>query len=114
VSPPRDRAHSSQRRSCCLVINLSGSKSMQLSGSKKNYYHHQDLAERRTRSVSKRMEESLNETRQQITNIIIHKEAAPRPRLAPVPTAFASTANTTVVLTNNQRPTRTRNIPKSA
>ena len=97
-----------------MVINLSESKSMQLSGSKNNCYNHQDLAERRTRSVSKRMEESLNETRQQITNIIIHKEVEPRPRLAPIPTAFASTANTTVILANDHRPTRTRNIPKSA
>jgi hypothetical protein len=55
VSPPRDRAHSSQGGSCCLVINLSGSKSMQLSGSKKNSYHHQSQAERRTRSLGKRI-----------------------------------------------------------
>jgi len=93
ISHPRERLP----HACFMVIDMSGKKSRHLLSVK-----HRNFSERKSRSTRKVRDfnKTLDESKHQITNIIIHKEPVPRPRLAPIPTAFVSTANTTVLISD--------------
>jgi len=93
ISPPRQRLPNN----CCLVIDMSGDKSRQVIGKK-----YRNFSDKKSRSSYKIRDfnETLDDSRHHIANIIIHKETIPRPRIAPIPIAFASTANTTVLISD--------------